>query len=89
MFEVLRGATLLTATVAMGLSAGLFYTFSVGVMPGLGRTDARTFVIAMQQINVAILNPWFLLAFLGAPALTIVAGALHLRADGRAALRSS
>jgi uncharacterized membrane protein len=86
MVEVLRGAILLIATVATGLAAGLFYAFSVGVMPGLGRTDARTFVVAMQQINVAIVNPWFLVTFLGAPVLTIVAAALHLRADGRAAL---
>ncbi len=86
MLEALRGATLVAATVAVGLSAGLFYAFAVSVMPGLSRTDSRTFVDAMQRINVAIVNPWFLISFLGAPALTIVAAALHLRGDGRAVL---
>jgi uncharacterized membrane protein len=86
MLEVLRGATLIAATVAMGMLAGLFYAFTVSVMPGLGRTDGRTFADAMQQINVAILNPWFFLSFFGAPVLTIVAAALHVRAGGRTVL---
>lgn len=86
MFDVLRSATLVAATIAMGLLAGLFYGFAVGVMPALGRADGRTVVDAMQQINVAILNPWFFLSFLGAPVLTVIAAALHLRADGRAVL---
>jgi uncharacterized membrane protein len=86
MFEVLRGATLVAATMAMGLLAGLFYAFTVSVMPGLGRTDGRTFVDAMQRINVAIINPWFFVGFFGAPVLTIVAAALHLRAGWRTGL---
>jgi hypothetical protein len=36
-------------------------------MPGLRRTDDRTFVDAMQSINVAIINGWFALSFAGAP----------------------
>lgn len=47
-------------------------------MPGLARTDGRTFVHAMQQINVAILNPSFFVSFFGAPVLTLTAVALHL-----------
>lgn len=82
----LRGATLVAATIAMGLAAGLFYTFSISVMPGLGRTGDRTFVEAMQRINVAIMNGWFAIAFAGALVLTIVAGLLHLGGDGRAVL---
>ncbi|MGH3565396.1 MAG: DUF1772 domain-containing protein [Pseudonocardia sp.] len=86
MTEVLRGPTLVAATVGMGLVAGLFYAFTVSVMPGLSRTDDRTFVDAMRQINIAILNPWFFLAFFGTPALTVVAIVLHLPAAGRVAL---
>jgi uncharacterized membrane protein len=78
MTELLRGPSLLLAAIASGLQAGLYYGFAVGVMPGLARGDARTFVAAMQQINVAIVNPWFLLTFLGAPALAGLAAALHL-----------
>ena len=56
------------AVLANGLQAGTYYTWATGVMPGLGRTDDRTFVHAMQEMNVAIVNPVFLLSFLGAPA---------------------
>ena len=59
-------AALAAATVLMGLSAGLFATFSYAVMPGLRRTDDSTFVHAMRAINVAILNPVFGLVFVGA-----------------------
>lgn len=71
---------LIAATVAAGLIAGLFYAYSVSVMPGLARTDDRTFVETMRGINVAIINGWFMLSFLGAPLLAGVAALLHLRA---------
>lgn len=86
MLDVLRDATLVAATVATGLVAGLFYAFSVSVMPGLSRAGDRTFVDAMQRINVAILNPGFFLSFLGAPVLTLTATALHLGGSARPAL---
>lgn len=54
---------LIGGTVTTGLVAGLFLAFSTAVMPGLARTDDRTFVAAMQAINVAILNPVFLTLF--------------------------
>jgi uncharacterized membrane protein len=77
---------LVAAAVAMGLMAGLFYAFSIAVMPGLARSGDRAFVTAMQQMNVAILNGWFALGFAGAPLLTVLAAALHLGARGRPAL---
>lgn len=83
---ILRGGTLVAAAITLGLSAGLFYTYSASVMLGLGRSDDRTFVQAMQNINVAIINPWFMAHFIGAPVLTAVAAALHLPKDGRAVL---
>jgi uncharacterized membrane protein len=64
-----RGPVLLAAAVLAGLQAGTYYTWASGVMPGLARADDRTFVDAMQQINIAIVNPVFLLSFLGAPLL--------------------
>ncbi|MGH3759242.1 DUF1772 domain-containing protein [Actinophytocola sp.] len=71
---------LVVATIAAGLLAGLFYAYSCSVMPGLGRGDDRTFVEGMRGINVAIVNGWFLLSFLGAPLLSGVALLLHLGA---------
>lgn len=83
---VFQTVTLIAATIAMGLIAGLFYTFSCAVMPGLARTDDRTYVVAMQRINEAILNGWFALSFGGALVLTGLAAVLHLGDDQRSVL---
>ncbi|MEU4253884.1 anthrone oxygenase family protein [Amycolatopsis sp. NPDC026612] len=64
---------LVAALVAAGLIAGLFYAYACSVLPGLARGDDRTFVEAMRGINVAIVNPVFLVTFLGAPLLAGVA----------------
>lgn len=85
-FELTRTTSLILATLTMGLMAGLFFAWAQGIMPGLHRSDDRTFVEAMQQLNAAILNGWFALAFGGAILLTALAAVLHLRADGRPAL---
>jgi uncharacterized membrane protein len=80
---LLRTAALLAATVTVGLMAGLYFAFIISVMPGLARSDDRTYVIAMQRINVAILNGWFMLAFLGGLVFTALAAALHFGAADR------
>lgn len=67
---------LVLATVSMGLAAGLFYTFQISVMRGLAASDDRTYVRAMQQINIKILNGWFALSFVLALPLAIVAAIL-------------
>src|SRR5689334_21664476 len=69
----LRGPLLLAAAVVAGLQAGTYFTWPTGVMPGLARVDDRTFVSAVQQMNVAIVNPVFIATFLGAPALAATA----------------
>lgn len=79
-------AALVAATVATGLVAGLFYAYACSVMPGLGRSSDRTFVESMQRINVAIINGWFLVVFVGGLVLIVLAAVLHLGEDGRPAL---
>jgi uncharacterized membrane protein len=69
----MSAVVLVAALVAAGLIAGLFYAYSCSVMPGLARGDDKTFVEAMRGINVAIVNPVFMLTFLGAPLLAGVA----------------
>lgn len=64
--RALATPSLLAATVTTGLMAGLFAAFAYSVMPGLHRSDDHTFVTAMQRINQAILNGWFMTCFLGA-----------------------
>jgi uncharacterized membrane protein len=61
------------------LQAGTYYTWASGVMPGLGQVDDRTFVTAMRHMNTAIVNPVFMISFLGAPALAGVAVATSSR----------
>ena len=78
MLDALRGTSMVLAILAAGLLAGLIYAFSVSVMPGLAGTDDRTLVHAMQQINLAIINPWFFLSFFGTPLLIALAWVLHL-----------
>jgi uncharacterized membrane protein len=89
MMEILerfRGVILLGATLTMGLTAGLFFAYSCSVMPALAKADDRTFVEAMQRINVAILNSWFMTAFMGALLLTGAAGVLFWRGEARSVL---
>lgn len=82
----LQAATLVAAAVTVGLMAGLFAAFAYAVMPGLRRVDDRAFVAAMRQINVAIINPWFLACFLGGLLFTALAGVLHLGDGSRSAV---
>jgi len=73
--NLLRISTLIGATLTMGLVAGAFALYAHAVMPGLRETDDRTFVTAFQQLDRAIINPWFMItAFGGALVLTLVAG---------------
>ncbi|MEW1753078.1 anthrone oxygenase family protein [Streptomyces angustmyceticus] len=84
--RALQTATLLVATLGAGLMAGLFTAFAYAVMPGLGRCDDRTFVQAMRNINRAIVNGWFLLAFLLPMPLLVLATVLARNGPGRVAL---
>ena len=86
MLDVLRVAALLGATMTIGVGAGVFQLYNFAVMPGLGRTDDRTFVGAFQQIDTAIIGPWLFLFFFGALGFTALAAALHVGADERSAL---
>ncbi|HEY9561634.1 MAG TPA: anthrone oxygenase family protein [Anseongella sp.] len=56
---------LLITSVLVALAAGLFYSYSISVIPGLGRLADREYLHSMQSINRAILNPLFFASFLG------------------------
>jgi uncharacterized membrane protein len=77
-----RAISLLAATLTMGLVAGAFALYAHTVMPGLKKTDDRTFVAAFQSLYRAIINPWFMAGgFLGALVFTIAAAVAHLGQD--------
>lgn len=82
----LRAAALAAAALTTGLVAGVFYAYAISVMPALARTDDRTVVDVMQKINVVIINPWFMFAFMGAVGFGVLAAALHLGKDQRTIL---
>jgi uncharacterized membrane protein len=72
---LIRTATLIGATLAMGFVSGAFVLYAHTIMPGLRKTDDRTFVGAFQATDRAIINPWFMItAFGGALVLTLAAG---------------
>jgi uncharacterized membrane protein len=55
---------IVTATTT-ALIAGLFYSYSCSVNIGLGRLPDREYLMSMQSINRAILNPVFFVSFMG------------------------
>jgi uncharacterized membrane protein len=66
----------------MGLVAGVFALYAHTIMPGLKKTDDRTFVAAFQSLDRAIINPWFMAgAFFGALVLTLIAALAQLGHD--------
>jgi len=62
----------LVAALGCGLMAGLFFAFSVSVMKALARLPSAEGIAAMQSINVAIINPVFLAAFIGTAAACVL-----------------
>lgn len=55
-----------------GLSAGLCFTWSNAVTPGIGRLDDLRYLMSFQQMNRAILNPVFFVVFFGPSVLGFI-----------------
>jgi uncharacterized membrane protein len=80
----------ITAALGAGVIGGVFFAFSSFVMGALGKLAPAEGVRAMQSINIVVLNPIFLGAFVGTaivcaglavlslPAWSTPAGALRL-----------
>lgn len=62
----------LVAALGSGLMAGLFFAFSTSVMAALGRLPPPQGIVAMQSINVTILNPVFFIVFFGTALVCLV-----------------
>jgi uncharacterized membrane protein len=71
-------ALTLAAALGSGLIAGVFFAFSSFVMKALARLPAAHGIAAMQQINVTVINPWFMAAFVGTAALGLILAVLAL-----------
>lgn len=57
--------TAIATALGSAVTGGLYFAFSIAVMGALGRQPAPQGMAAMQSINIVILNPAFLSAFLG------------------------
>lgn len=68
---------LVISTTITGLTAGLFYSWSVSVTPGIGRLDDREYLASFQAMNRAIINPLFMICFLGAAVMLPVTTFAH------------
>lgn len=81
--KTLHTISLIAATITTGITAGVLAAFALSVMPGIRGTDDRVFVDVMNRMNTAILNGWFMTAFLGGLVFSGVALILHWRGDAR------
>ncbi|MEV0588591.1 anthrone oxygenase family protein [Nonomuraea sp. NPDC050310] len=76
-------ASMIVAVLALlltGALAGLFYAFSMSVMPALDAVEPAQAEAVMRSINRKILNPWLFLPFFGSWLLSGAAGVLRLTA---------
>ncbi|MEU8423442.1 anthrone oxygenase family protein [Micromonospora sp. NPDC048835] len=64
--------------VVTGAITGVYYAFSVAVMPGLNAADAGTAIRAMTSINQRIQNPLFFVTFFGPLVAATVTGVFLL-----------
>ena len=67
--------------VLLAAVLGVFFTYSNSVVPGLDRGDPEQAAAAMRGMNVAIINPRFLAAFIGPVITSAATGFLLLGLD--------
>ena len=80
MIDHLLFALTLFSALSCGLVVGIFFAFSTFVMKALARVPSAQGIAAMQSINITVINPWFMAAFLGtAAACALVAVSSLLR----------
>ena len=67
-----------TALLGSALVGGVFFAFSSFVMKALAKVSTSEGIAAMQSINVVVINPSFLGAFMGTAVLSLAATGLAL-----------
>lgn len=56
---------IIALTLLTGLSAGLCFTWTNAITPGIGNLDNYGYLSAFQQMNKSIINPLFIILFFG------------------------
>ncbi len=72
-----KNLILLIAATIMGLTAGIFYCWSVSVMVGLAPLPNDQYLEAFQSLNRKIENPLFFLCFFGSAILLPISTFMH------------
>lgn len=62
---IVQNTTWLISALLTGLIAGLLFGYAYSINSGLQKLSDSGYLSAMQSINQAILNPFFLVAFIG------------------------
>jgi uncharacterized membrane protein len=62
----------LFSALGCGLIAGIFFAFSTFVMKALAQQQPAQGIATMQSINITVINPWFMTAFLGTATTCLV-----------------
>ena len=78
----MTNALTLAALLGSGLVAGVFFAFSTFVMRALDRLPGSDGAVAMNSINVTVLNPWCAVAFFGTAATCVPIAWLAIREVG-------
>lgn len=68
----------IAAVLGSAVVGGIFFAFSSFVMKALAGVPASEGIAAMQSINVVVINPSFLGAFMGTAALSLGLGSFAL-----------
>ncbi|MDJ0796859.1 MAG: DUF1772 domain-containing protein [Calothrix sp. MO_167.B12] len=71
-FDNSRFYLILLAAIGSGINAGIFFAFSTFVMKALGKQPPAQGIATMQSINITVINPWFMVVFLGTGATCIL-----------------
>lgn len=67
------------ALLGSALIGGIFFAFSSFVMKALARVPPAEGIAAMQSINVVVLNPSFLGAFMGTAAVSLLVAVVAVK----------
>jgi uncharacterized membrane protein len=76
----IKAIVVLLGILFTGLTAGLCFTWSNAITPGIGRLNDLTFLQSFQAMNRAILNPSFLILFFSPVVLLSVNAFLYRNA---------
>lgn len=85
MYDDVVTAFIVVGIAGSGVVAGIFFAFSTFVMRALKQLPDSEGISAMQRINITVINPLFMLAFLGTPAVCVyllITAAIDLDRNG-------